>query len=198
MASEEKYIAGAKAGDEDAFSALVRLYETRVYHFILRMVRNPDDALDLAQETFLRVYRSLDLFRGESSFATWIFSIAHHLCVDFSRKQARKHRFSFHTLEDEVAQTIADERPGPEAALENKLLAHEIDRALNGVSPEMREIFLLREVSGLQYAEIADLLDLELGTVKSRIARARVALQKELRKIRNNSKPPASNEKEER
>lgn len=198
MASEEKYIAQAKAGDEDAFSALVRLYETRVYHFILRMVRNHDDALDLAQETFLRMYRSLSLFRGESSFATWVFSIAHHLCIDFSRKNARKARFSFLTQDDAGLQNTADDRPGPEAAAENKLLAHEIDRALSAVSPEMREIFLLREVSGLQYAEIADLLDLELGTVKSRIARARVALQKELRKLRNNSKPNPSNDTKER
>jgi len=188
MAHEDQYIERAKSGDEEAFSELMRLYETRVYRFLLRMTRSHDDALDLSQETFLRVYRSLSLFRGQSSFSTWIFSIAHHLCVDHARKMARKNRFSFHSVDEEDAVAIPDTQPGPEAVAENKLLSAEIDRALSKITPDLREIFLLREVSGLSYAEIAETLDLELGTVKSRIARARCALQKEFKEMRNKTK----------
>ena len=198
MAHEDQYIERAKAGDEEAFSELMRLYETRVYRFLLRMTRSPDDALDLSQETFLRVYRSLSLFRSQSSFSTWIFSIAHHLCVDHARKMARKNRFSFHSVDDEDAMSLPDTGPTPEQVAENKLLAHEIDRALSAITPDLREIFLLREISGLSYAEIAETLDLELGTVKSRIARARCALQKEFKEMRNKTKQNPSNDTEGR
>ena len=198
MARVDRYIERAKEGDEEAFSELVRLYETRVYRFLLRMTRSNEDALDLSQETFLRVYRSLSLFRGQSSFSTWIFSIAHHLCVDHARKLARKNRFTFHSVDEEDAIALPDTKPTPEQVAENKLLSFEIDRALSAITPDLREIFLLREISGLSYAEIAETLELELGTVKSRIARARVALQKELKDIRNKSVSNPSNDTEGR
>ncbi len=196
MAREDQYIERAKAGEEEAFSELLKLYETRVYRFLLRMTRSPDDALDLSQETFLRVYRSLNLFKNQSSFSTWVFSIAHHLCVDHARKQARKNRFTFHSTDEAVH--LPDGKPTPEQAAENQLLAQELDRALSAITPDLREIFLLREVSGLSYSEIADTLELELGTVKSRIARARLALQKELSEMRNKSAKTSSNDTEGR
>lgn len=198
MVHEDQYIERAKSGDEEAFSELMNHYETRVYRFLLRMTRSTEDALDLSQETFLRVYRSLSLFKNQSAFSTWIFSIAHHLCVDHARKQARKKRFTFHSVDEEDALALPDTNPTPDAVAENKLLASEIDRALSEITPDLREIFLLREVSGLSYAEIAETLELELGTVKSRIARARVALQKELSDLRNKSVKNPSNDMEGR
>ena len=199
MQTEETLIEQAKSGDLDAFERIVKRYETRVYHFILKSLRNPEDALDISQETFLRVHRSLGLFRGQSSFSTWIFSIASNLCIDFVRKQKRRGRHIPSVNEDSPEmQNLADERPDPVSQAEKREVAREIDRALAAITPDLREIFLLREVAGLSYQEIADALDIELGTVKSRIARARGALAKELADLRNNSARNASNDMKER
>ena len=193
MATEETYIEQAKAGDLDAFSELVKLYEKRVYHFTLKFLHNPEDAMDLSQETFLRVFRSLSLFRGQSSFSTWVFSIAHNLCIDFMRKQKRRGLHKPHVNEDDPEMlSIPDTRFDPVSTYEKREINSEIDRALGAITPDLREIFLLREVAGLQYQEIADALDIELGTVKSRIARARAALAKELQDLRNKPAQDAS------
>ncbi len=199
MQTEETLIEQAKNGDLDAFEGIVTLYEKRVYHFILKSLRNPEDAMDISQETFLRVYRSLNLFRGQSSFSTWIFSIASNLCIDFVRKQKRRGLHIPALSEDSPEmQNLTDERHDPVMHAEKRETAREIDRALAAVTPDLREIFLLREVAGLSYQEIADALDIELGTVKSRIARARAALAKELRALRNNSANDTSNDTKER
>ena len=199
MQTEETLIEQAKDGDQDAFAELVGRYEKRVYHFILKSLRNAEDAMDLSQETFLRVYRSLSLFRGQSSFSTWIFSISHNLCIDFVRKQKRRGRDIPALNEDSPEmQNLADDRYDPSKTVEKRETVREIDRALSAISPDLREIFLLREVAGLSYQEIADTLDIELGTVKSRLARARAALSKELHGLRNNSENSASNDTKER
>ena len=199
MQTEETYIEQAKAGDEEAFAALVQLYEKRVYHFILKSLRNPEDAFDISQETFLRIHRSLSLFRGQSSFSTWVFSIAHNLCIDFVRKQKRRGLHLPSVNEDDLEmQNLSDARYDPVAAFEKREVVSEIDRALAAISPDLREIFLLREVAGLQYQEIADTLEIELGTVKSRIARARAALAKELHDLRNKPACDPSNDTKER
>lgn len=199
MQTEEAIIEQAKNGDTDAFEKLVKRYEMRVYHFVLKSLRDPEDALDIAQETFLRVYRNLSLFRGQSSFSTWIFSIASNLCIDFVRKQKRRGRHIPSVNEDSPEmQNLTDDRFDPVARAEKREVVREIDRALSAITPDLREIFLLREVAGMSYQEIADTLDIELGTVKSRIARARAALAKELSDLRNNSARRASNDSKER
>jgi len=199
MQTEETLIEQAKSGDQDAFAELVHRYEKRVYHFILKSLRNAEDAMDVSQETFLRVYRNLSLFRGQSSFSTWIFSISHHLCIDFVRKQKRRGRHIPSVNEDSPEmQNLTDDRYDPSATAEKRETVREIDRALGAISSDLREIFLLREVAGLSYQEIADTLEIELGTVKSRIARARAALAKELHGLRNNSGKSASNDTKER
>ena len=199
MATEESYIERAKAGDSDAIEALIKLYEKRVYHFVLKFLRNPEDALDISQETFLKVFRSLNLFRGQSAFSTWVFSIAHNLCIDFVRKQKRRGLYLTRVNEeDPEMQNLRDPRHEPEAVAEKREIVSEIDRALGALTPDLREIFLLREVAGLQYQEIADTLDIELGTVKSRIARARCALREELNSLRNKPVRDASNDTKER
>ncbi len=199
MPTEESYIEQAKNGDRDAFETLVKQYEKRVYHFVLKFLRDPEDAMDISQETFLKVYRSLNLFRGQSAFSTWVFSIAHNLCIDFVRKQKRRGLHLPRVNEDDPEmQALRDPKHDPEAVFEKHETVREIDRALGAIKPDLREIFLLREVAGLQYQEIADLLEIELGTVKSRIARARSALAQELHLLRNNSASDASNDTKER
>lgn len=197
---ETQWVDAAKAGDLDAFEAIVRAYEARVYHFVLKLVRNPEDALDLSQEVFLRVHRSLSLFRGQSEFSTWVFAIANNLCIDFARKQKRRGRLKLVSITDEEEQVrdLPDARYDPVETYERRALVEALDCALDEITPDLREIFLLREVSGLSYAEISELLDVELGTVKSRLARARATLAEKMRSARNNLNACASNEEKRR
>lgn len=179
---EEKWIELARKGDEESFARLMEAHQAKVYSLALRMVTNPDDAAELTQETFLRVWRGLDQFQGNSSFSTWVYRLASNTCIDFLRKEKRRRAMSMtvpveEDEEDRQAE-LPDTRFDPHGELEKKELRAAIDRGLAALSDEHREILLLREVSGLSYAEIAVMLDLEEGTVKSRIARARLALRK--------------------
>lgn len=164
-------------GDPDAFEPLVLEHQTAVYHLALRMVGNPQDATDLTQEIFLQAYRSLSSFRGESRFFVWLYRLAHNRCTDFLRQ--RKPTLSL-TLDDdaeEIAELdIPDRRFSPETVLEQKELHDAIERGLQQLSPAEREILTLREYNDCSYDEIANILSLEPGTVRSRIFRARKKL----------------------
>ena len=165
-----------KNGDEEAFEILVTTYQKRVYNLALRMAGNPEDALDLSQEVFIRIYKALALFKEQSSFSTWVYSIASNACIDFSRKQKKRKAVSLSFSDAENGETvldIPDSRYQPENEYAKKELKETIAEGLNRLSPEHREILVMREINGLSYQEIGDALDLEPGTVKSRICRAR-------------------------
>lgn len=188
MPLESELLRQAAEGDIEAFEALVRQYEKQVYNTVLRICRHPDDAFDLSQEVFLRVWRHLADFREDSSLSTWIYRICNNLCLDHLRKKSRRRE---EPLKPDL--TVLDGRADPQAALEKKELRQSIDAAMGKLSPEHRVILSLREVSGLSYAEIAAALDLEEGTVKSRLARARIQMRGLLKNGGNNFNLPPSN-----
>ncbi len=166
-------------GDGNAFEALVAAHEKNVYNLALRMTGNAQDAEDMAQEAFVKAYTSLPGFRGDSKFSVWLYRIVSNVCLDFLRRQNRRPASSL-SLEDEDGEEsqmdIPDESQSPEQLLERSLTQEAVRRGLQSLSAEQRQILLLREIQGLSYEEIAETLDLEAGTVKSRIFRARKKL----------------------
>ena len=166
-------------GDGNAFEDLVAAYEKNVYNLALRMTGNAQDAEDMAQEAFVKAYTSLPGFRGDSKFSVWLYRIVSNVCLDFLRRQNRRPASSL-SQEDEDGEEsqmdIPDESQSPEQLLERSLTQEAVQRGLQSLSEEQRQILLLREIQGLSYEEIAETLDLEAGTVKSRIFRARKKL----------------------
>ena len=166
-------------GDVNAYEALVKEYEKNVYNLALRMTGNSEDAADMAQEAFIKAYNSLTAFRGDSKFSVWLYRIVSNVCLDFLRSRSRKQTVSLSSENDdgeEVDLDIADETHSPEQLLDRSLTRDAVRRGLAALPPDHREILLLREIQGLSYEEIADVLGLEAGTVKSRIFRARKKL----------------------
>lgn len=163
------------------------------------MTGNPQDGEDIAQEAFIKAYRSLPGFRGESKFSVWLYRIVSNLCLDFLRRKTRRQTLSL-TVEDEEGEEsqldIPDESLSPERMLDRKLSRESLSRGLDSLPPEQREILLLREIQGLSYEEIARALDLEAGTVKSRIFRARKRLAAFLLEEGNNPEYLSSKKRE--
>lgn len=185
---ERDLVRAAQKGDQGAFSRLVEANQGKIYSLCYRMTGNSDDAADLTQEAFLNAWRGLSKFGGQSSFSTWLYRLASNACIDFLRREKRRSALSI-TLEDEDDEDrqadFPDDRWSPERELERKELRQTLQDGLAALSPEHREVLLLRETEGLSYQEIAQCLDLEEGTVKSRIARARLALKDYLQKSGN-------------
>lgn len=177
MNEELSWIDRARKGDPDAFEKLVLTYEKAVYRLTLRLCGNPEDAAEAAQEAFLSVWRSLPFFRGDAKFSTWLYRLATNAAIDLLRRE-KKHTGTL-SLDDEVLNPdVADHvRYQPQSQLERAELRDAIERSLAALSPEYRQILLLREMQQLSYEEIGAELNLEPGTVKSRISRARRQLR---------------------
>jgi len=181
MTREEEHaiISRVRHGDTDAFEYLVVEYQNSVYNLAYRMVSTPEDAADMAQEAFVKAYNSLSQFREDSKFSVWLYRIVTNVCLDFLRSKKRRNEVSL-SVEDkdgeDIQLDIADESSSPELLLEKKLTRESIQKGLNTLPEDYRSILLLREVRGMSYEEIASSLSLELGTVKSRIFRARKKL----------------------
>ena len=192
---EDLLLEKARRGDQEAFGELVRLYEKKVYALTLRMCKNPDDAAEAAQEAFLAAWQGLKFFRGEASFSTWLYRLASNACVDLLRKEQRHRAVSGPSLNDEdTYMDIADDAATPQELAERSELREQIEEGLQSLSPEHREVPILRELHQLSYDEIAQTLDLDTGTVKSRISRGRKALRNFLLQSGNFSPPGASKE----
>ena len=192
---DEKHIlARARRGELPAFEELVRRYEKRVYAVALRSSGSPEDAADITQEVFLRAWRSIESFRGDSGFSTWLFRITMNLCVDFARHKHAQPQMQPLVGEDDAERPIRDTAPTPEEHLDNSELGRELAAALDEVSEEHRRIVLLRDVSGMSYTEIAEILEISEGTVKSRLSRARIALRTVLLRRGNLLPSAASND----
>ncbi len=172
MMDELRAIAQAKKGEADAFAFLVETYETSVYRLALRMCGNAHDAEEVAQEAFVAAWKGLPSFRGESKFSSWLYQLTTNAAIDFLRREKR-HRAAT-PLEDEMEPVSPDT---PQQAVEEDEVRHALQQALDSLTPEHREIFLLRQMRQLSYEEIGRLLDLEPGTVKSRLSRAKKQLR---------------------
>jgi RNA polymerase sigma-70 factor (ECF subfamily) len=192
---EDLLLEKARHGDQEAFGELVRLYEKKVYALTLRMCKNPDDAAEAAQEAFLAAWQGLKFFRGEASFSTWLYRLASNACVDLLRKEQRHRAAAGPSLNDaDTYIEVADDAATPQELAERSELREQIEEGLQSLSPEHREVLILRELHQLSYDEIAQTLDLDTGTVKSRISRGRKALRNFLLQSGNFSPPGASKE----
>ena len=181
---ESAIIAKVLAGDADAFEPLVTANQSFVYNIALKMLTNPEDAFDAAQEAFIKAYRSLKDFKGDSSFSSWLYRITANMCLDFMRKNKKRRSASIVYLDDDSELKeleLPDTRFDPQTELERRELQGAINDALTLLPEDQRSILLLRELNGMSYAEISVVLKLEAGTVKSRLFRARARLAKILR-----------------
>lgn len=171
-------------GEEALFELLVRRYQTRVVAHVSRMVGSRDDALDLAQEIFLKVFQALDRYNPEFKFSTWLFRIAGNAAIDHLRKR-RPRTVPLEVPDPESRSGVAaieHESPGldPYGELRNVERGQAITRAIAALPPEFRELIALRHFGGLSYEEIATLKNMPLGTVKNKLFRARVVLKERL------------------
>lgn len=174
----------AAGGDEAAFGELVRLHEKKVYGLALRICGDPEDAADAAQEAFLSAWRGLPSFRGEAGFSTWLYRLTSNAAIDLLRRT--KHQQGQVSLDDEERRVdAADPAPSPQEQAECTELRRAVLEGLEQLSEPHRRALILRELEGLHYEEIASALAVDLGTVKSRISRARGALRKILLKDGN-------------
>ncbi len=175
--AEAGLVARAQAGDTRAFAALVRQHQERVFRFILRLSGRREDAMDLTQETFMKAYQALPAWQPQAQFRTWLLRIAHNTTLDLLRRQQRVTFVPYAELAaDEQDPALPDPAPQPDELLAGRQGIALLERALNELPIEHREILLLRELEDLSYTEIASTLDIAEGTVKSRLARARSAV----------------------
>lgn len=183
MSSEKALVQKAKAGDRDAFAALVSAYEGKIYNLALRYLGNREDAMDASQEVFLRVFRFLPGFQEESGFSTWIYRIGVNVCKDMLAKRTRRNELPLEIPDDEEdyrTAEVADSRYDPEVIAQQADLRKALADAIGDLPQQQREMIVLRDIQGLSYEEIAKVLALESGTVKSRLSRARENLRKKL------------------
>lgn len=177
-AVESALIERCKKQDAEAFSRIVDAYQNRVYGFVRRMVRDNEEAADLTQEVFIRAYQAFSRFDGRSSLRTWLFRIAHNLCVDRARKGERAvTELRFDGGEEEAPFEVADHRWDPQSLALDAELRALVEHAVSTMSEKLRSVLLLHDQEDLAYEEIAQALDLPVGTVKSRLFLARAHLQ---------------------
>ncbi|GDX40471.1 RNA polymerase sigma factor RpoE [Armatimonadota bacterium] len=186
MHTDTLLIQRAQANDRTAFNEIVLRYKSKVYNYISRMVRSSADAEDLTQETFVRAYLSIHSFQSRASLNTWLFRIATNLCIDFSRKtkahiQASSLSQTCYEDDDTGSQRdILDVSYDPQRVLISKELGRELDTALSQLPEKLRTVILLYDMEGLSYEEISSIVNVPLGTVKSRIFNARAQLREAL------------------
>jgi RNA polymerase sigma-70 factor, ECF subfamily len=185
---EERLIARLRSGDMEAFEDMVSHFERPVYSLCFRLLGNSEDARDAAQETFLKVYRGLSSFRGESGLKTWIYRIAINQAMNQQRWWRRRHRdetISLDLSRGDSDTTLGNLLPGADASPEQMAIDSERERsviqALGEIKQEYRVALILREIEELSYEEIAETLAISIGTVKSRIARGREELRRRVK-----------------
>ncbi|MGI6620694.1 MAG: sigma-70 family RNA polymerase sigma factor [Bacillota bacterium] len=182
LQNEEALVERASRGDLSAFEALVRAYETKLYNVALRMVSDSEDAMDIVQEVFLKAYQALPGFRGDSKFSTWIYRICMNASLDHLRRRKKAQVYSLDApvefSDSEVQRQVEDPVDSTEDLVEAKFLGEKLFAILDDLEPHYRAVLILCDVQGYSYQEIAEILDTSLGTVKSRIHRARNILRK--------------------
>lgn len=178
--NEKRLLTKARQGSVQAFEELSEEHYTKVYNICYRMLNNPDDAVEQAQEAFIKAFRYIKDFKGNCSFSTWLYRIATNTCLDFIRKNKNKHNVSLEqeTYEDiTIKDRLMSDLPGPEKIAETNAQKAAIKEAMAKMSEKNRIIIVLRDFMGLSYDQIAESLETPVGTVKSRISRARAELR---------------------
>ena len=186
--SEQLLLERSKAGDVAAFETLIEAYQKKIFNLAYRIVGNYDDAGDLAQEALIRIFSSIAGFKEQSSFSTWVYRITTNVCLDDIRKKKNRKVISLdeeiHVEDGEMKRQIMSDDPLPDEGAEKEEMRHLVNDAINTLPEEQRLVISLRDIQGLTYDEIAEVLDCPSGTVKSRINRARQALKNVLLKKR--------------
>ncbi len=185
----EDLVERAKAGDRPAFGQLVEVYQDKIYGYVSRMLGDPDEAEDVAQETFVRAYRSLPHFRGAASFHTWLYRIASNLAIDVARRNRRQSTGDFsldeplESEEGDYEREIADESGSPEQLTQRREMQELVRQAVAELPEKLRAVVVLYELQGESYEDIAEILGCPLGTVKSRLFNARSQLKDMLEQL---------------
>lgn len=171
-----------REGDLAAYDQLMQQYEKKVYSLCFRMAGNHEDAADLAQEAFLKAFRALPSFKGQSAFATWLYRIVTNTCLDEKRRSSKKPFLvsldkRLETEDGEIALTLPGDSPDPLKSTLDGELQREIQSLLEKLPAEQRIVVVMRDIDGYTYEEMADTLQLSMGTLKSRLNRARSKLR---------------------
>ncbi len=177
-----------KRGDRDAFDTLVRAYEKRVYNLAYRLSGSYDEANDISIDAFLRVFQALKMFRGDANFSTWLFRIVTNVYLDRRKRTRNKQHVSLEEYveleENSVARQIEDPGPTPDIVAESHERAAILQSAIASLPDYQRTMVVLYHTEGLSYDEIAEVLSLPIGTVKSRLNRARLTLREKLEPLK--------------
>ena len=182
---EQALVQRCRRGDRDAFARLMRLYQRQIFNYTYRMLGNAEEAEDLTQDIFVAVFRGIRGFRGEAKFSTWLYRIALNQTRNRIKYLSRRNFFARqakraepgNNFTAEYPEAIADSGPSPEQWIMTKDLVSRVQECLNQLEHQARQIIVLRDVQGFSYEELSQMLSLNLGTVKSRLHRARAALQ---------------------
>ena len=185
-ADEISIIKQVLGGDADAFEHIVKKYEKKVYNLALRYLKNRDDALDLSQEVFIQVYNNLAQFRGDSQFSTWIYRVTYNKCVDMLRKTQKLRRNVVMSTDDENFFETRDCRASIEEDYEGRETLVTVMKIIDTLPSEQRDVVILRYIKDLSYSQIADVLEIAEGTVKSRLNRARLKIKEQLKESGTN------------
>jgi len=176
----------AKQGDAEAFARLAAKYKDRIYNYVARLCGDAPEAEDLTQEVFIRAFVAMRRFRGTATFQTWLYKIATNMALDVLRKRRRAGPPALpldapiETGDSSVPRELADTAPEPHEAVARRELQLEVQRAISALSQKLRVVIVLFDIQGLSYEEIAEVLGVPLGTVKSRLFNARMALRQRL------------------
>ena len=189
--ADDKLLELSKSGDIEAFEQLISLYEKKVYTIAYRFMGNHEDASDLAQEAMLKAYRAVKKFRGDASFKTWLYHITANVCRDELRKRSKRKETSLDEPlvfeEGEVTRETPDWTNVPEQVYEDKELQVYLHGLIQALTPDYKMVVVMREIQGFSYEEISQQLDCSLGTVKSRLSRARKMLKDKILADREHS-----------
>ena len=176
---ENKLIERASSGDPAAFNRLMEMHEKKMYAVALRMCGNREDAQDCLQEAMLRVYRAISGFKGQSSFGTWVYRITMNTCLDELRRKKNKQNTSLDNMLDQ-GWAPSDDSASPEKKVMQNEIRKSIAKGIQELPEDMRSAIIMRDIHGYSYDEIADALNVNVGTIKSRISRGREKLREKL------------------